>query len=205
MEYDDIIVGAGSAGAVLAARLSEDPQRSVLLLEAGPDYRTIDETPHNLLRTTTALADHNWGWVAQATAQREIPFHRGKVTGGCSAINSSVAIRGVPADFDQWAASGNSGWSFENVLPFYRKLEHDADFAATFMAKAVPSGSSAPGSRIGLQWSAPFGIPVGQWAFPTRPISTTRNRPVSARWRAICATESASRLHSVTLRRLAAV
>jgi choline dehydrogenase-like flavoprotein len=140
MEYDDIIVGAGSAGAVLATRLSEDPQRSVLLLEAGPDYCTIDETPHNLLRTTTALADHNWGFppslfatvgVAQATAQREIPFHRGKVTGGCSAINSSVAIRGVPADFDQWAASGNSGWSFENVLPFYRKLEHDADFAAT--------------------------------------------------------------------------
>jgi choline dehydrogenase len=138
MEYDDIIVGAGSAGAVLAARLSEDPQRSVLLLEAGPDYRTIDETPHNLLRTTTALADHNWGWVAQATAQREIPFHRGKVTGGCSAINSSVAIRGVPADFDQWAASGNSGWSFENVLPFYRKLEHDADFGGDVHGKGGP-------------------------------------------------------------------
>jgi len=138
MDYDDIIVGAGSAGAVLAARLSEDPQRSVLLLEAGPDYRTIDETPHNLLRTTTALADHNWGWVAQATAQREIPFHRGKVTGGCSAINSSVAIRGVPADFDQWAASGNSEWSFENVLPFYRKLEHDADFGGDVHGKGGP-------------------------------------------------------------------
>ena len=81
MDYDDIVVGAGSAGAVLAARLSEDPQRSVLLLEAGPDYRTIDETPHNLLRTTTALADHNWGWVAQATPQREIPFPPGQGDG----------------------------------------------------------------------------------------------------------------------------
>ena len=138
MDYDDIVVGAGSAGAVLAARLSEDPQRSVLLLEAGPDYRTIDETPHNLLRTTTALADHNWGWVAQATPQREIPFHRGKVTGGCSAINSSVAIRGMPADFDQWVASGNSEWSFENVLPFYRKLENDADFGGDVHGKGGP-------------------------------------------------------------------
>ena len=87
MDYDDIIVGAGSAGAMLAARLSEDPDRFVLLLEAGPDYRTIDETPNDLLQTATALADHNWGWVAQATPQREILFHRGKVTGGCSAIN----------------------------------------------------------------------------------------------------------------------
>jgi choline dehydrogenase len=138
MDYDDIIVGAGSAGAVLAARLSEDPQRSVLLLEAGPDYRTIDETPHDLLRTATALADHNWGWVAQATSQREIPFHRGKVTGGCSAINSSVAIRGVPADFENWVASGNSEWSFENVLPFYRKLEHDADFGGDVHGKGGP-------------------------------------------------------------------
>ena len=79
MEYDDIIVGARSSGAVLAARLSEDPQRSVLLLEAGPDYRTIDETPNDLLRTSTSFADHDWGWVAQATPQHEIPFYREKV------------------------------------------------------------------------------------------------------------------------------
>ena len=139
MEYDDIIVGAGSSGVVLAARLSEDPQRSVLLLEAGPDYRTIDETPNDLLRTATVLAgDHDWGWVAQATPQREIAFHRGKVTGGCSAINSSVAIRGVPADFDDWVASGNSEWSFEKVLPFYRKLEHDADFGGDVHGKGGP-------------------------------------------------------------------
>ena len=139
MEYDDIIVGAGSSGAVLAARLSEDPQRSVLLLEAGPDYRTIDETPNDLLRTATALtADHDWGWVAQATPQREIPFHRGKVTGGCSAINSSIAIRGLPADFNEWAALGNSEWSFERVLPFYRKLEHDTDFGGDLHGKDGP-------------------------------------------------------------------
>jgi choline dehydrogenase len=107
MEFDDIIVGAGSSGAVLAARLSEDRDRNVLLLEAGADYRTIDETPNDLLRSSISFADHDWGWAAQATRHREIPLWRGKVTGGCSAINASVAIRGVPADFDQWAALGN--------------------------------------------------------------------------------------------------
>jgi choline dehydrogenase len=138
MEYDDIIVGAGSSGAVLTARLSEDPNRSVLLLEAGPDYRTIDETPNDLLRSSISFADHDWGWAAQATPQREIHLWRGEVTGGCSAINASVAIRGVPADFDEWAALGNDQWSFEKVLPFHRKLEHDADFGGDSHGKGGP-------------------------------------------------------------------
>ena len=138
MQYDDIIVGAGSSGAVLAARLAEDPGRGVLLLEAGPDYRTVDETPNDLLRTSTSFADHDWNWVAQATQEREIPFYRGKVIGGCSAINSSVAIRGIPADFNEWVALGNDEWSFERVLPFYRKLEHDADFGGDLHGKEGP-------------------------------------------------------------------
>jgi choline dehydrogenase len=137
-EYDDIIVGAGSSGAVLAARLSEDRDRSVLLLEAGPDYRTIDETPNDLLRSSISFAGHDWGWAAQATPQREIPLWRGKVTAGSSAINASVAISGVPADFDQWAALGNDQWSFEKVLPFHRKLEHDADFGGYGHGKGGP-------------------------------------------------------------------
>jgi choline dehydrogenase len=106
MQYDDIIIGAGSSGAVVAARLSEDPSRSVLLLEAGPDYRTIEETPNDLLCTLLSLANHDWGWKAWATAQREIVYARGKVTGGCSAVNASIAIRAAPADFDEWAALG---------------------------------------------------------------------------------------------------
>jgi choline dehydrogenase len=135
MQYDDIIIGAGSSGAVVAARLSEDPNRSVLLLEAGPDYRTIEETPHDLLHTMSSIADHDWGLSAWATPQREIAFPRGKVTGGCSAVNASVAIRGVPTDFDEWAALGNDEWSFANVLPFYRRLEHDADFGGDVHSK----------------------------------------------------------------------
>jgi choline dehydrogenase len=138
MQYDDIIVGAGSSGAVVAARLSEDPNRSVLLLEAGPDYRTIEETPHDLLRTMVSLANHDWGWTAWATPQREIVYTRGKVTGGCSAVNVSIAIRGAPADFDEWAALGNDEWGFAKVLRFYRKLEHDADFGGDVHGKGGP-------------------------------------------------------------------
>jgi choline dehydrogenase len=100
MQYDDIIVGAGSSGATLPARLSEDPNRSVLLFEAGPDYRTIEETLNDLLYSSDSFADHDWGWTARATPQREMQFYRGKVTGGCSAINAAVAIREVPADYD---------------------------------------------------------------------------------------------------------
>jgi choline dehydrogenase len=68
MQYDDIIVGAGSSGAVVAARLSEDPNRSVPLLEAGLDYRTIEETPHDLLHTMLSLANNDWGWSARVHA-----------------------------------------------------------------------------------------------------------------------------------------
>jgi choline dehydrogenase len=138
MQYDDIIIGAGSSGAVVAARLSEDSSRSALLLEAGPDYRTIEETPHDLLRTLLSFANHDWGWKARATPKREIVYTRGKVTGGCSAVNASIAIRGAPADFDDWAAFGNDEWSFPKVLPFYRKLEHDADFGGDLHGKGGP-------------------------------------------------------------------
>ena len=122
----------------MVARLSEDPNRSVLLLEAGPDYRTIEETPHDLLRTMVSLANHDWGWSAQATPQREIAFNQGKVTGGCSAVNASIAMRGMPADFDEWAVLGNDEWSFAKVLPFYRKLEHDVDFGGDVHGKGGP-------------------------------------------------------------------
>jgi choline dehydrogenase len=138
MEYDDIIVGAGSSGAALAARLSEDPKRSVLLLEAGPDYSTVEQTPADLLNTWISAGPHDWGFAAQATPDREIPYPRGKVTGGSSAVNGHIALRGTPQDFDEWAAWGNLEWSFEKVLPFHRKLEDDRDARGDFHGVGGP-------------------------------------------------------------------
>ena len=113
MAFDYIVVGAGSAGAVLAARLSEDPTISVLLLEAGPkDLNPWIHIPIGVAKTIRNPLV-NWMYQTQpdgATADRAIPLPRGKVLGGSSSINGHVVTRGQPADYDAWAADGNPGW-----------------------------------------------------------------------------------------------
>jgi choline dehydrogenase len=137
--YDDIIVGAGSSGAVLAARLSEDPARRVLLLEAGPDYATLESTPRDLCDSTwISVVLHDWGFKADAVKGREIEYPRGKVVGGSSAVNATIALRGVPADYDEWADLGNPEWAWSRVLPYFRKLEDDRDEAGPLHGRGGP-------------------------------------------------------------------
>lgn len=129
---DYVIVGGGSAGCVLAARLSEDPMVQVTLLEAGPpDSSVLIHCPAGLglmARWPAARLAHNWAFqtVPQAGLNGRRGYQpRGKVLGGSSSINAMIYTRGVPQDYDAWAAEGNAGWAWAEVLPVFRQAEHN--------------------------------------------------------------------------------
>ncbi len=137
--FDYVIVGGGSAGAVLAARLSEDAARSVLVLEAGP-AGPLDSDADLLSNVSFALTGRDWGMRAHVTGERELDYPQGKFLGGGSSVNGALAFRGPPADYDGWAAHGNPRWSWDRMLPSFRRLEHDLDFGAD----GAVHGSSGP-------------------------------------------------------------
>ena len=130
--YDYIVVGAGSAGSVLANRLSASPRHRVLVLEAGRESHPWSRIPVGFARLIANPAA-NWLYSSEpdeGTGQRRIPIPRGKLLGGSSSINGMVFVRGQSQDYDQWAQLGNRGWSYREVLPIFRDMESyqgDAD------------------------------------------------------------------------------
>ena len=139
--FDFVVVGGGSGGCAVASRLSEDPQTSVALLEAGgKDDNWVVTTPGALVLMVAGKVN-NWAFdtVPQPGLNGRIGYQpRGKGLGGSSAINAMVYIRGHRNDYDQWASLGNPGWSYADVLPYFKRSEDNADFGGEYHGKGGP-------------------------------------------------------------------
>ena len=150
-DYDYIVIGAGTAGCVLAARLSEDRANRVCLIEPGGS----EQHPYVTIPAAVGCAIMNpkFGWGLKSVPQpgikgRELPLPRGKLIGGSGSINGMAYYRGPARDFDDWAAMGNPGWSFADLLPYFLRSEHNPEYAGSpWHATGGPMGVSFPPSR----------------------------------------------------------
>ena len=150
--YDYIVVGAGSAGAAVANRLSADPRNKVLLLEAGRASHPWSRIPIGYARLITNPTA-NWLYSSEPEANtngRKLPVPRGKLLGGSSAINGMAFVRGQAQDFDSWAQMGNQGWSYDDVLPFFKRMERYEGGDDAFRGRDGPIHVTNPPPRLPL-------------------------------------------------------
>lgn len=173
MAWDYIIVGGGSAGSTLAGRLSEDAGTRVLLLEAGPrDWHPFYTIPAGFAKMTKGIGSWGWQTVPQKHMQdKVIRFTQAKVLGGGSTINAQIYTRGHPLDYDTWRQMGCMGWSYEDVLPYFRKAEDNDTHDNRLHGKGGPLGVSKPAAPLPI--CEAYFAAAGQLGIPTNPDLTS--------------------------------
>lgn len=153
---DTVVIGGGTAGAAVAARLVQGTSQTVLLIESGPDYGAFAEQrwPKQLLDARSLPGGHDWGYINEASTGRpRHPLERARVMGGCSSHNGCAAIWGSRIDYDNWAALGNPGWSADELLPFF-KLANE-----TLRVKRITTSEITPWQQACLETAPKIGIP----------------------------------------------
>ncbi|MDC4293848.1 GMC family oxidoreductase N-terminal domain-containing protein, partial [Acinetobacter baumannii] len=151
MKYDYIIIGGGSAGCVLANRLSADPTINVLLLEAGGDDKhPLYSMPAGFAKMTKGRGSWGWDTIPQKHLNnRVLRFTQAKVIGGGSSVNAQIYTRGAAADYDEWETEcGAKGWSYSDVLPYFKRAENNQRFANKYHSYDGPLGVSNPISPL---------------------------------------------------------